>query len=205
MYKKAFLIRGFRFGTSAADPDFEIVREAVRQCGYEVVPVPWTWNFKTMSEYTDKFVDFYIKNKGEYNIVIGHSFGAMVALASASRTRPDLLVLCSLSGYFKEDLPKYTKALLLKSPDLVIKRIGKRRRLDFEKLSAVEMPEEVRRLGIKTALLYGEQEKTTFPVLFDRVKQTASIIKQAKLTEIPDADHSIRGATYLAALKGALK
>lgn len=133
MTKKAFLIRGFKFGTSAADPDFMSVRAAIQECGYEVIPVPWTWNFKTLSQYADKFVDFYVKNKGEYNVVIGHSFGAMVALASASRTKPDLLVLCSLSGYFKEDLPKYTKTLLSKTPDLAIKRIGQRPQVGFRK------------------------------------------------------------------------
>lgn len=192
-------------GTSAADADYESVRSVIRECGYKVVPVPWAWNFKTLSQYTDKFVDFYNKNKGEYNAVIGHSFGAMVALAAAGRIRPDLLVLCSLSGYFKEDLPKYTRELLSQTPDLAFKHMGKRRRLDFEKLSAVKTAQEVQKHGLKAVMLYGEQEKHLLPVLFGRVKQTASILKPARLIEVPGADHPIRGTAYLEALHSALK
>lgn len=205
MTKKAFLIRGFRFGTSAADPDFESVRVVVQQSGYEVVPVPWTWNFKTLSQYTDKFVDFYTKNKGEYNVVIGHSFGAVVALTAAARTKPDLLVLCSLSGYFKEDMPKYTKTLLIKTPDLAFHRIGKRRRQDFEELSAAGVAKKVKKCGISTVMLYGEQEKHMLPMLFHRVQQTASILKPARLIEIPGADHPLRNPAYLRALQDAIK
>lgn len=195
---KAFLIRGFKLSATAADSDFESVREVIRESGYEVMAVDFTWNHKSMTQYADKFVNFYNRYKGTRNIIIGHSFGAMAALTSATRTMPDLLVLCSLSGFFKEDLPKYT------DDDWIIRHMGKKRRADFEALSATTLAKQIKAKNIKSVMIYGELEKKLYPHLYSRVQQTAAILQPARLIEVPGADHSIRGDAYLKALKEVL-
>src|ERR1044072_2581502 len=131
--KKAFLTRGFHLGTSAADTDFRDVRETVERCGYEVAPVPFTWNRKTMTRYVEEFVRFYEQHKGTQNIIIGHSFGAVAALASTKSLRPDLLVLCSLSACFKEDLPEQD------ARNGLMKRMRQRRRKDFGRFTGKKL------------------------------------------------------------------
>lgn len=193
--KSAFIIRGFRFGASAADPDYAEISETVRDCGYTPIPVPWIWNYKTMSQYTNKFVDFYNERKGEINIIIGHSFGAMVAFLSSPKLKPDLLVLCSLSAYFKEDLDRYTDY------DWIIKNMGKRRREDFKTLSADDTANTIRRLKIPTAMIVGENERYIYPRLYARVYETATRLKPYQFIEVIDTDHTIFEKKYLRAIR----
>lgn len=197
--KKAFIIRGFRFNHTAADSDFETVRATVSEAGYEPVPVPWMWNYKTMTQYSDKFVRFYNQRKGSENVVIGHSFGAVAALVSASRCKPDLLVLCSLSAYFKEDLPRHSPN------DPIYKRMGKRRHADFENLSATIIAKELQTNRIESVMIYGELEKEAYPLLYRRVIETAKILRPGSLIEVPNTEHAIRDEAYLSALKRVLQ
>ena len=195
--KKAFLIRGFRFGYTAADEDYSHIRGLIHDAGYDPVPVPWMWNYKTMSQYSDEFVRFFLENKGSYNVIIGHSFGAAAAFVSASRCRPDQLILCSLSAYFQEDLPKYNKR------DWIYTHMGKRRHQDFETLSAKKIAEEIVAKRIHTRLMCGWLEEQVFPHLYERVIETSEGLN-IKPILIPDADHTIHSPQYMNAIKKAL-
>lgn len=197
--KKLFIIRGFKLGTTAADPDFKEFRSALEATGYQVIGVPYKWNHTTMSQYCDKFVDFYNENKGVENIILGHSFGAMVALNTAAQTMPDLVVLCSLSAYFKEDLKKYPKS------DWIIRHLGVKRTKDMQNISALSSATRMRDNSIKSVMIYGEKEKKLFPHLYNRVQGTAAIIKPDQLIAAPDADHTIRGKSYTDTVVSVLK
>lgn len=196
--KKVFILRGFKLGTTAADIDYLDVKQAVGAKGYEVVPFPVTWNNKTMSQYSNSFIDFYLSNKGTENIIVGVSYGAMAALVSASHTRPNLLILCSLSGYFKEDLEKYSK------DNRMIARMGKRRCADLETISAELMAQNTATAGIESMMLYGEKEKQLHPILYNRILQTAKILQPTKMIEVPNSGHNIHNPSYLAALSQSI-
>jgi hypothetical protein len=196
--KKAFLIRGFRFGYTAADSDYVHIRDLIHEAGYEPVPVPWMWNYKTMSQYSSEFVKFFSKNKGSYNIVIGHSFGAACAFVSAGRCLPDQLVLCSLSAYFQEDLPKYDKS------DWIYSHMGKKRLEDFKSLSAKKIAKEIATRNISTKIMCGELEKQVFPHLYERVLETSKDLDTEPIL-IQGVDHTIHLPRYMEEIKKALK
>lgn len=56
------------------------------------------------SDYAKQFVDLYKKPKGVKVYILGFSYGATIAFLTAAKLKPDALILCSLSPYFKEDL-----------------------------------------------------------------------------------------------------
>ena len=65
------------------------------------------WNYaepKSFTEYQKQFLKVYKKSKNTEVYVLGFSFGAMIAFLTAAKAKPDVLILCSLSPYFKEDL-----------------------------------------------------------------------------------------------------
>lgn len=195
--KTAFLISGFNMNQCAADPKYAPLREAVAAQDYNVVPVPFTWNHKTIEQYVELFVDFYEKNKGDYNVVIGNSYGAMVAFLSAPKVRPNRLLLCSLSPFFKEDASKTTLEFRLAW-------FGKRREAAMQSLSAKETAKLLNQTNIDVTLLYGEQEKEMYPHLVERVKDTARDLKAAQLVEVAGAPHSSRDPAYIKGIAAVL-
>jgi len=195
--KKAFLISGFKMNIASNDDMYADLRAAIASTGYEVVPVPLIWNRITVPQYCPKFIEFYNQHKGEHNMVIGNSYGAMVAFLTAATLEPDLVVVCSLSPYFKEDLNKTTE-------EYRIKRFGKRRSDAQRYLSATETAKEINAKNIPVVLMYGEQEKTVYPHLVKRVKETAAELEKYKLIEVADAPHSFRSPLYIAAIRQAL-
>ncbi len=162
--------------------------------GYRVVPVKVTWNRKTVSGFVEAFRAVYAREKGGYNVIMGGSLGAMVALVSAPQAAPDELILCSLSAFFGEDLGKYDEAYLNR-------RFGHRRVSDFKGLSAGELASQINGLSIKATLFYGQKEKELHPRLVARVKQTASELKNARLIEIPGAGHRMYEPEYVEGLR----
>ena len=192
MLKTAFIIRGFTLNTSAADADFAELRAMVAAQGYSVVPVAITWNHKTISQFVKQFADIYHQEKTEYNVVIGGSFGAMAAFVAAPIIHPNRLILCSLSGLFKEDINTTDLARMKR----LNAWLGKRRVADCLALSAEDTAQKVDRLSIPTALFYGEKEKLLYPRLVSRVKSTAKALRQHELIEVPNAGHQMRHTLY---------
>lgn len=190
--KKAFIISGFNMNQNAEDPKYSELRKAVRSKGYEPVPVPLYWNRKTVSEYTEQFVDFYEENKssGE-NIVIGNSFGAMVAFLAAPKIKSDRTLVCSLSAYFKEDMPKQKQSYM-------IRRFGKRRTADCNLISANETAEQVNKLNLSIIFMRGELENWgRFIKLSERVEQSAKAVNNSKVVIVPNCPHSFRDSAYV--------
>lgn len=194
--RTAFIISGFNMNTSAADEKYKEIREAVAGKGYYVVPVPIHWNNTTVSEYVKKFVDFYNDNKGEHNTVIGNSFGAMVAFLAAPIVQPDRVLVCSLSAYFKEDMPKQQQSYMLR-------RFGKRRTADSHIISADDIAKALNKTNVEMIFMHGERENWgRFLKLVERVEASAAAVNNSKLVVVPDAPHPFRNPAYI---KGIVK
>jgi len=195
--KTAFVIPGFNISASASDSKYVELKNAIKAKGYKVVPVSFAWNRTTISQYADKFVDFYNKYKGTENVVVGNSYGAMVTFLTTPILKPNRAFLCSLSPFFKEDLHKHKK-------EQMIRRFGKRRVIDMETLSAAQTAKQINSTNTEVILFYGEQEKKLYPSLVSRAKNTASVLRNGQVIEIPDAPHSFRNSLYIQAITKTL-
>lgn len=197
--KTVFLIAGFWTHTSAATPGyFTDVIQSFDPTKYTVIPVPLTWAHKTFSSYVVEFIEFYDRHKGTENIIVGNSFGAVAAFLAAPVVKPDLVVLCSLSPFFAEDLDQFKESYLLH-------RFGKRRLADMKQTLASSGAAAINKAGVATISLYGELEQQTSPPLVRRVKQTATQLENNTLVEIKDAPHSLRDPVYIAGLQAVLQ
>lgn len=197
---KVFLISGFNMNQSASDPKYEELRNAIVQKGYEVIPVPILWNHKTVTEYMKLFVSFYNTNKSKYkqNIVVGNSFGAMVAFLSAPIINPDKVLVCSLSAYFKEDMHKQKQSYLMR-------RFGKLRTADFHEISARETERKLNKLKTPVIFMKGEKENWgRFIKLSERVEQSAKAVKNSRLVIVPSCPHSFRAPEYIEGITSEL-
>ena len=70
--------------------------------GVEPIFVKIDWNYKKPAEFKHfikDFLDVYEKPKNVRVYIFGFSFGASIAFLSASKTKPDRLILASLSPY----------------------------------------------------------------------------------------------------------
>jgi alpha/beta superfamily hydrolase len=190
--KTAFIISGFNMNQTAADPKFAKLREAIKAKGYTVIAVPIQWNRKTISQYTQEFVDFYLKNKsrGE-NVVIGNSFGAVVAFLAAPAIKPNKTLVCSLSAYFKEDMPNQKRSYMLR-------RFGKQRTDDSHSISADDTATKINEARLNMVFLRGEKENWgRFIKLSERVKKSAVAVNGSKHVIVPDCPHSFRDPAYI--------
>ena len=191
--KTVFLINGKNIHHTTAGEGFAFLRDSIAAKGYRVVPVDITWRRKIPTQFATEFIELYQKEKGDYNIVLGNSFGAVVALITATKIRPDEIILCSLSPFFKEDFdtdwPTHGH----------IKRLGKRRIEDIASYSAKSLAKEVKGLNIKIKMMYGEQEIEKLPKLVKRVKETA-VDLGIEASMATDAPHSFRDPAYAKAI-----
>lgn len=190
--KKFFIIPGFM--QSAKDKQFDWLRKTLENKGFSVVLVPISWKYHTMTQYIAEFKGLYEKNKSTKNYILGFSYGAVIAFATASELKPDKIYLCSLSPDFAEERMRMKKSLR--------KLIGARRYQDGKKRSAIEI---ARKINIPTVILYGEKEGYKFPDLKLRAEQTSKLIKKSRLIVVKNAPHKIDHPEYITALRSALK
>jgi pimeloyl-ACP methyl ester carboxylesterase len=191
--KTVFVVNGMNIHHTAAGEEFALLRDSIAAKGYRVVPADITWRRKTPTRFAQEFEELYEREKGDYNIVIGNSFGAVVALITAAKIRPDEVVLCSLSPFFQEDIapgwPTKTNT----------RRLGKRRIADISSYSATELARITKKLPTKFTAMYGEQEVTPLPRLVSRVRDTAQALG-VDAKQAPEAPHSFRDSAYVRAL-----
>jgi pimeloyl-ACP methyl ester carboxylesterase len=188
--KTVFLIAGFRLNQTAADPKFKELREAIAAKGYGVLGVPITWNRKAVSDYLKLFLEFYEKNKSEQNIIVGCSYGAMVTFLAAPMVRPDKILLCSLSPYFREDMLK-------RGETRSSKKFGKSRTADHYSLLADSTAKKLNQTDVESVFMVGEQELGVNTWLTKRVRTSAKAVKNSKYVEVPDAPHTFRDPAYI--------
>lgn len=186
--KKFFIIPGFK--EKSTSKKYAWLKNFLTTKGFEVVLVPVIWNRKTISENAKEFQEFYNKQKGNENYILGFSFGAMIAFISAECLQPKKVFLCSLSPYFREDI-KNEKQWILDS-------IGTKRTNDFSLMSGKVIAKE---LKIPTTVFYGEEEGRRYPKLKKRCEETVRIAYEAKLVVVKNAPHDISFPKYIEAIK----
>jgi esterase/lipase len=188
MPKTIFLIPGFK--TQITDPLYKELVSYLEKKNYTVKPVPITWKNRTLTKNAEEFNNYFEKNKGKVNYVLGFSYGAVISLMTAKIIKPDKLILCSLSPDFKED----SKMM----PGWLIKYIGVNRYLDTKTRSANNLAKS---LDIETVILYGEKEGADYPQLKKRSEEIAKHSKKTKLIVVKNAPHDISFPTYIETLK----
>jgi len=189
--KTFFILPGF--GMQANHESFKWLVKFLEDKGFKVIKTPVNWNYKTLSKNALEFVDFFNKNKGDVNYVLGFSYGAVITLLSANVTKPKNIYLCSLSPDFKEDISLMDTN--------IVKYIGKRRFADAYTREGKKLAKE---LVVPSVVFYGEAEGKKFPSLKIRCEETARLAKNSKLVVVKDAPHKIDFPEYIDAIKNIL-
>lgn len=196
--KTAFLINGFKNNRTTAHPDYDELKNVIKSEGYRVVDSQLTWNNRTVSSFAEDFSIFYQANKSEENLVIGNSLGAMAAYVASVHIIPERLMLCSLSGFFKEDIEKY-------DIEYLVERFGGDRVEDFQRISADALGLRLSELGIEVEFLCGSQEVKMYPNLVERVIKSAASVKGSNLTMIEGAGHRMYEPEYVQGIAQAIE
>ena len=138
-----------------------------------------------LSDYTEQFLRVYKREKDTAVYILGFSYGAMIAFLTAAQTKPDVLVLCSLSPYFEEDL-KNLKPAWLRSwkKDFIESDYS------FAKLAS--------RIKSKTYLIVGEKEHASCLI---RARDAKKKLSDSHLRVVRGAKHKIGQKQYLAAIE----
>lgn len=165
----AFIIPGYNEPTNLFR--YRKIAKFFKSKGIKVIQVNLNWKYKVMSDYINEFRDVFKENKGRENIFFGFSFGAFVSFASAIELKPKIIVLCSISPYFVEDLKIFPKSW---------KKREKRRLLDMK---IFEFNKMVKKIKCKTYLFVGEKEHKILINRSKNAKKKLRIVK-SKLLKI---------------------
>lgn len=180
--KTLFIIPGFR--EKIVHNQYRALRKLFTAKGLTVRLVPIMWDRTVMSDWVVQFHDFYREHRGKKNVVLGFSFGAMIALITAKTLKPNELILCSLSPYFSEDLPTI--------PDWWKRYIGKRRTEDFGRHATKDAVKDV---SGKAKVFIGSVEQNKFPQLAKRCASAARALDTSVIV-VEGAKHDIGDARY---------
>lgn len=187
--RTVFIIPGFRH--SISEPAYRKVRRIFASYGFRTLGVPITWKRRVMSDYIQDFLRFYELHRVEGAYVLGFSYGAMIAYLAAPYAKPHALLLCSLSPYFKEDLPYL--------PRTWKDRKGmKRQFIDFIHHS---FDRDAIRIRSKCFLFLGEKEARRYSSLARRVEDAHSKLKGSELIIVPNAEHNLGAREYIEAIQ----
>ncbi|MBI4174325.1 MAG: hypothetical protein HY517_01665 [Candidatus Aenigmarchaeota archaeon] len=167
-----------------------------RKRGFEVIEVRIKWKNNTMTDYVNQFLHNYKPKKESY--LFGFSFGAVIALLSAKKAMPECLILCSLSPYFREDLPM-TRKIWGKTIDKYFKK------KDLDDLKKYSFQKVAKGVRCKTILLAGDMECVirgkNNPIVEDRARDAKRRIKNSHLIIVKNGKHDISQKEYNAALR----
>lgn len=182
--KTIFIIPGYRHKTT--NKAYKEIAKILKKEGHSPILIKIPWRKTTISENTEYFLKKYRKTNTRKNYVLGFSFGAMIAFLASTKVNVSGLILCSLSPYFQEDLPKMKRRLL--SP-LVTKRYQ-----DFTGLHCATLARKIRAKQIH--LLYGTKEdKSLKKRIFDTYRQIPSA--QKYLVSVKKTEHDLASRRYL--------
>ncbi len=184
--KVIFIIPGFRQRSKSRA--YREITKILANEGYFPIVVSLSWDKTTVSQNTEHFIEEFEKAKGKKRYILGFSFGAMIGLIASTKVEVDGLVLCSLSPYFSEDLPKI--GYHWKPSTLA-------RYQDFAGLSYAKIASQTK--AKKVLMLYGEKEAKS---LVRRVVGAFGKIPAAskRLIPIEKTEHEIGDKNYLATI-----
>ncbi len=180
--KTLFIIPGFK--EKISHKQYRALQKLFIGKGFDVKMVPIVWDRRVMTDWIARFHDFFQVNRGKNNVVLGFSWGAMIALLTAKQLQPNELILCSLSPYFAEDLSKI--------PAWWKRFIGKRRTTDFGRYS---MKSAVKGVSMKAKVFIGGAEQKKFRHLAARCTLAAKALGTSVIV-IDGVKHDIGDARY---------
>lgn len=185
MYKRiVFIIPGY--GCSADETEFKLIGKMFIKKGIEPIYVNIPWKRTTISQNVEYFLENYAHVDAQEKYILGHSFGAVIAFIASTKMVINLQILCSLSPYFAEDIPKKSWKLI----------IGKKRSNDLLNISSAEL---VHKTTTKTFMIMGSKEHPILQSCVHRIYDSLSIEKQ--LLIVQGAKHDIANEKYLEAIK----
>lgn len=189
MKSVAFIIPGFTH--SSKNKEYLKIANSFERKNIVPIFVSIPWSHATLSGNISYFKKIYQETRAEKKYIFGFSFGAMIAFIASSQEKPTAQILCSLSPYFQEDLPKIEKSWR--------KIIGLHRYEDFKQYNAKKIAQQT---SVKTFLLYGTEEVKQ---LIGRNKNTFEVLRTSKkLIPVAGAKHDIGNAKYLAAIQSVI-
>src|SRR6266567_2790679 len=147
MKRIAFIIPGFGF--SGKEKEYQKIAGFFQKRNIEPVIIHIDWKRKTLLDYI-KQAKQQIEaksQKGDEIYLLGFSFGAIAALCLSSEIKLKQLVLCSISPYFKEDMPQIKQQWK--------NWCGKRRCEAFDNISFSKL---AKKIDCKTTILHGDKE-----------------------------------------------
>ncbi len=166
MNRTAYIIPGS--GEShTRQPGYNKIAGYFKSAGINPFHVNVRWNLKKPIDfnlYNQQFLKQFKKVKGEIYI-LGFSFGAVIALTTASKTKPKGLILCSLSPYFVEDWDN------LKPSWLKWWKKTYTNKLIFKDI--------VKKVKAKTILVAGDKEGKS---VMARAQKSKKLLKNSRLT-----------------------
>jgi pimeloyl-ACP methyl ester carboxylesterase len=162
-----------------------------RKKGYYVRFVRIDWNETTLDDWFRQALMVYVEYDPRDVILVGHSFGAIIAFLLAAARNPWALWLLSLSGRFAEDIPRM-------KPE-------KREFLGLEIMEAFSrcrFEDFISKIACKVLLFFGGEEEEQSPELVSRVHETHDQLKvgRSKLVRVDGAGHDPNHPLYLQAL-----
>lgn len=190
-----YIIPGFKH--SGTEEAYRQLSVKLKHLGLNPVLQNVLWRRSTMSEWVSDFSSSYNKNKNSENsIILGFSFGALIALTAYPllKIKPKHLILCSLVPWFKEDLNALTKT--------DIKMIGKARYQDFQKFSFSSICSKV---DTNVNLLYGSIEAKRYPSIQTRIEAIHAIMRNSRVYRLNRVDHDIGDSKYQSAIISLIK
>src|SRR3989344_7704712 len=102
--KAIFIVPGFRQRPN--NKAYKQISKILKKEGYYPIVVVIPWKNSTISQSAEYFLREYQKVEAKKKYILGFSLGAMVAFLVSTKVKTAGLILCSLSPYFREDLPK---------------------------------------------------------------------------------------------------
>jgi len=176
------------FGESKKDVAYTMLKKELGGLGYKIIFHTPKWKRNTVQKWLSDFDKFFQKYKKRKPIVLGFSFGAYVALLSATKFIFSKLILCSLSPYFKDNIKNL--------PPLAYKILGQKRMRAFKQH---DLPKNIK---IPARFLVGDKDLNIV------IKRSISAYKKykgnKKLVIIKDAEHDLNNRDYIKGIKKAL-
>lgn len=191
MSKIAFIIPGF--GCPTKNKEYQEIAKYFKKKQYKPVLIEIDWKRNTHTRYVEQFNEQYYQHvkKNDEVCILGFSFGAMTSFIASAELNPTLQILCSISPYFKEDMPhirNWWKTFF-----------GKKRCEVFENLSFDQV---AKRTKCKTILIAGDSEGIE---LARRVKDAKKKIKNSELFILEGVKHNIADDRYLKKIKEVIE
>lgn len=182
--KVIFIIPGFRH--KPTNKTYKELTKILKSEGYHPIRITIPWKKTTISENVSYFLTKYKKIKARKKYILGFSYGAMIAFIASTKVNVYCLILCSLSPYFKEDLPK--------ARSRVISLLMTQRFEDFSRLHCGSLAKKIKAKRI--LMLYGAKEAKP---LINRVTQAFDQISSndKHLIPIKKTEHNIGDRRYI--------